>query len=136
MNEVRREVEAMLDGLDDDLVPTMIEFCQKVAKSMEINRAKKLRVWKEFYEPPRMNSPADKHSAEYKEKITDKYYQLSKKLPALEKLRAIDQARKIAVEELNFQVLMAEEWEKREDSKEAKETQVTGGDSENGVGEK
>ncbi|KAJ8070042.1 hypothetical protein OCU04_000443 [Sclerotinia nivalis] len=127
MEEVRREVEAMLDGLNDNLATTMTKFCQKITRSIEINRAKKLRVWKEFYEPPRMDGPADKHSVEYKQKIVDKYYQLNKKLPALEKLRTLDLARETVVEELNFQVLMAEEWEKREDSNKAKETQVTGG---------
>lgn len=128
-------MEVMLAGLDDNLAATMIEFCYKTTKHIEIHRARKLRLWKEFYEPPPINDPADRHPAEYK-KIDDKYYQLNKKLPALEKLRNLELARKIAVEELNFQVLMAEESERREDLKKAKETQVTSEDPKDGVSEK
>ncbi|CAD6448347.1 c9f04205-868d-4d9c-a624-595e8cfdbcc5 [Sclerotinia trifoliorum] len=136
MDEVRREVEAMLAGLDDNLAATMIEFCYKTTKHIEVHRAKKLRLWKEFYEPPPMNNPADRRSAEYKQMIDDKYYQLNKKLPALEKLRTLELERQIALEELNFQVLMAEECEKREDSEKAKETQGTGEGPEDEISEK
>ncbi|KAI9650314.1 hypothetical protein NHQ30_000327 [Ciborinia camelliae] len=125
MKEVEHETEIMREGFDDDSATSIIKLCHNTINSIEMNRATKLRVWKKLYQVPQINGfPIEKHSAKYKKDIVDKYYEIHKTLPALEKLQEIDQARKVALAELNTQVLAAEQWEKYEDSMDAEKLQA------------
>ncbi|QSZ29772.1 hypothetical protein DSL72_004289 [Monilinia vaccinii-corymbosi] len=128
MKAVNREIEAMRGDLGDDLARSVVELCHRTIESIEFNRAAKLGVWKDFHQPLCINGiVADKHSAEHKQMIVDKYYQLYKTLPALEELRDLDLARKFVVEQLNTQVLAAEQCEKYAGLQEAKEMHFNGG---------
>ncbi|ESZ98922.1 hypothetical protein SBOR_0678 [Sclerotinia borealis F-4128] len=118
IKELKRKIQAMLEASEDGLATSVVELCRSTIQTIETNRVGKLRVWKEFYEPPRVaGRNARKDSVEYKEKIVHKYYHLHKTLPALEKLRDIDLVRQDVLKELNNQVLVAEQWEKQEDLK-------------------
>lgn len=89
MKEVKREIDAIREGLDDTLAKSMVKLCNSTIETIEMNRASKLKVWKETYEPLCLGADAREDSVEYKQKIVDKYYRLHKALPALETLRDI-----------------------------------------------
>ncbi|KAF7938165.1 hypothetical protein BELL_0045g00300 [Botrytis elliptica] len=132
INEAKQEVDAMFEGLDDSDAADIIEICQNAIDTIEMRRAKKLRVFEEFYKPLSVSDTDENSSVETTQKITHKYFQLYQALPALEKLRdlgknslSLYQARKNTKNELNFQVMIAERKEQLEDLKNEKQIQDT-----------
>ncbi|TGO41292.1 hypothetical protein BHYA_0023g00020 [Botrytis hyacinthi] len=120
INKAKQDIEAMFEGLDDSDATDIVQICQNAIETIEMRRAKKLRVFKEFYKPLSVSDADENSSVENTQKITNKYFQLYQALPALEKLRDLDQTRKNTKNELNFQVMIAEQKELLEDLKEEK----------------
>ncbi|KAG4031527.1 hypothetical protein MFRU_009g02970 [Monilinia fructicola] len=77
MKGASREIKALSGALEDVVATSIVELCQSTSRSIELNRAAKLRVWKDFNQSPCINSiHVDKYSAKDKQLIVDKYYQL------------------------------------------------------------
>ncbi|KAF7906460.1 hypothetical protein EAF00_000739 [Botryotinia globosa] len=123
INKAKREIEAMFEGLNDSDAADIVVICQNAIETIEMRRAKKLRVFKEFYKPLSVSDTDENSSVETTQQITKKYYHLYQALPALEKLRDLDQTRKNTKIELNFQVMIAEQKEHLEDLKNEKQIQ-------------
>ncbi|TGO31263.1 hypothetical protein BPAE_0001g01610 [Botrytis paeoniae] len=120
INEAKKEIETMFEDLDDGDAADIVEICQNAIETIEMRCAKKLRVFKEFYKPLSVSDTDENSSVETTQRITNKYFQLYQALPALEKLRDLDQKRKNTKIELNFQVMIAERKERLEDLKNEK----------------
>ncbi|TGO18852.1 hypothetical protein BTUL_0007g00700 [Botrytis tulipae] len=123
INKAKQEIEAMFEGLNDSDAADLVVICQNAIETIEMRRAKKLRVFKEFYKPLPVSETDENSSVETTQKITNKYFHLYQALPALEELRDLDQARKNIKIELNFQVMIAEQKEHLEDLKNEKQIQ-------------
>lgn len=87
INKAKQEIEAMFEGLDDSDAADIVQICQDAIGTIEMRRAKKLRVFREFYKPLSVSDTDENSSAENTQKVTNKYFQLYQALPALEKLR-------------------------------------------------
>lgn len=89
VNKTKQEMEVIIKGLDGDDATAIIELCRSTIESNELNRAKKLKVFKEFFAPLTIDPAVQKNSTAYRQDIVNKYHQLYKTLPALQKLRDI-----------------------------------------------
>ncbi|KAF7892992.1 uncharacterized protein EAF02_000530 [Botrytis sinoallii] len=103
INEAKQEVDAMFEGLDDSDAADIVEICQNAIDTIEMRRAKKLRVFDEFYKPLSVSDTDENSSVETTQKITHK------------------SGKKKHKNELNFQVMIAERKEHLEDLKNEKQ---------------
>ncbi|TGO45540.1 hypothetical protein BOTNAR_0658g00010 [Botryotinia narcissicola] len=110
INEAKQEIEVMFEGLNDSDTADIVVICQNAIETIEMRRAKKLRVFKKFYKPLPVSDTQKSPTSTFTSTRHSPHWR-----------NCEIWTRKNTKKELNFQVMIAEQKEHLEDLENGKQ---------------